>query len=65
MKFKELKWTFGKFLNFFFFCVEIYPETTKQQNDKETERGYVMMKDGKRALETFGLTILYTPNKND
>ena len=48
-----------------FFCVKIYPETTKHQNDKETERGYVMMKDCKRTLETFELTILYTPNKND
>ena len=48
-----------------FFYVKIYLETTKHQNEKETERGYEMMKDCKRVLKTFRLTIIYTPNKND
>ena len=48
-----------------FFYLKIYLETTKHQNEKETERGYEMMKDCKRVLKTFRLTIIYTPNKND
>ena len=48
-----------------FFYVKIYLETTKHQNEKETERGYEMMKDCKGVLKTFRLTIIYTLNKND
>lgn len=36
-----------------FFYVKIYLEITKHQNEKETERGYEMMKDCKRVLKTF------------